>query len=140
MDFPEKNKAQAILKDYCQAYSLRDLNKVLSLFTQNCSVWGTGVDEYRVGLKQIEEQHLRDWAQSEKGKIEIVSLSSTPNEAPFVAAIFRATVTIASQTHVFEELRGTIVIHKEAEEWKIAHMHASFPDYRNLEGNSFPTT
>lgn len=137
---PEKNIAQQLLEQYIDAYKQRDLSKILSLFTQDCTLWGTAIDEYRVGLKELESQHNRDWQQSTQAEIQVVSFVPTPYDLPFAAAICRAIVTINGEKNVFEDLRGSIVIKEEEDNvWKIFHMHASFPDYRNHENSSFPT-
>lgn len=139
MRLREKNKAVLLLEKYCEAVKQRDLALVLSLFTKDCHMWGTALDEYRVGLKAIETQHIRDWSQSEKSEIHIVSLLPMPEDALFSAAICKGVVLMNGIEHVFENLRGTIGIAKEAGLWKIAHMHASFPDFRNQENQSFPS-
>jgi hypothetical protein len=54
------------------------------------------------------------------------------------AALCRAKITVDGKEHFFEHLRGTLVMERENEIWKISHMHASFPDYRNAENESFP--
>jgi ketosteroid isomerase-like protein len=138
MKMPEKTVAKQLLKEFCDAYKNRDLETVLSLFTKNINMWGSGLDEYRVGLKEVEEQVKRDWSQSEKAEIEIVSFVPTSPEALWAAAICNAKITIDGREHIFEQLRGTITIEKENGVFKISHMHASFPDYRNPENGSFP--
>ncbi len=138
MKLPEKNPAEKIFNQFCDSYKKRDLTALLNLFTTHTNLWGSGLDEYRVGIKQIEEQLKRDWSQSEKGEIEVVSFVPTPKDACWTAAVCKAKITIDGKEHVFEHLRGTIVIAKENNTWKISHMHASFPDYRNAEQGSFP--
>jgi ketosteroid isomerase-like protein len=133
MTLPEE-----IFLQFCENYKSRDLQAMLNLFSQNMTAWGSGVDEYRVGIKQMEAQLLRDWNQSEKCEIEIVSFIPAPSNATWAAAICNARITIGGKEHVFEQLRGTIIIEKENDAWKILHMHASFPDYRNPENGSFP--
>jgi ketosteroid isomerase-like protein len=129
---------EQLLMQFCDGYKKRDLPLLLSLFTKKATLWGTGVDEYREGLEQIEEQILRDWHQSDSGEIHVVSFISTPHNALWTAAICETTIVVAGKTYHFEDLRGTIVITQEEGIWKIVHMHASFPDYRNSEANSFP--
>ena len=138
MRLPIKNKAYQLLEQYCDGYNRRDLTFLSSLFTQECNVWGSGPDEYRVGINALEMQHQRDWAQSEKGEIQIVSYISPPDDAPWAAMIGRAIITIGGVVHQFDHLRGTITLAQENGLWKIAHMHASFPDFRNAPGGSFP--
>lgn len=134
----DNNSAKYLLNQFCQGYKKRDLTYLLSLFTQNATMWGSGLDEYRVGLAQIKEQLERDWSQSEQGEIEIISYTPDNNNSLWIAALCTAKVTIDGKQHIFEHLRGTIILEHENGSWKIAHMHASFPDFRNAENGSFP--
>jgi ketosteroid isomerase-like protein len=132
------NPAKKLFTQFCEGYKKRDLTGLLKLFTQDSNMWGTGLDEYRVGIKQIEEQLKRDWSQSDKGEIEVVSFVPAEEDATWAAAVCNAHLTVNGQTHLFEDLRGTIIVKEENGTWKISHMHASFPDFRNPEANSFP--
>ncbi len=67
-----------------------------------------------------------------------MSFVSTPIDALWAAALCNAKITIDGKEHIFEHLRGTVTIEKENGVWKISHMHASFPDYRNAQNGSFP--
>ena len=138
MKLPEKNIAVKLLEQYCDAYKKRDLASILQLFTEHCNVWGTAPDEYRVGHADLKTQHERDWGQSEKGEIKIVSIVPNAIDAPWAAIIANAKVTIDGQEYIFEHLRGTVVLAKEEGQWKISHMHCSFPDYRSQTNQSFP--
>lgn len=140
MKATEKRIAQEIFIQFCEKYKNRDLPAMLDLCTKNINMWGSGIDEYRVGLQEVREQLQRDWSQSEKAEIEILSFVPTPNDALWTAALCKAKVTIDGKEHMFEHLRGTIVIEKENSLWKISHMHASFPDYRNAVNGSFPVS
>ncbi|STX50194.1 Uncharacterised protein [Legionella busanensis] len=130
--------AQHLFEQFCEGYAMRDLSFTLSLFTKEANVWGSGLDEYRVGSKEIEEQLTRDWSQSESSKIEVVRFVPTPDNALWAAAVCNARIIVANKNYLFEHLRGTLIIEQDEGIWKIAHMHASFPDYRNVENNSFP--
>ena len=101
-------------------------------------MWGTGIDEYRVGIKEVEKQLVRDWSQSDTGEIKIESFVPASENASWCAAVCTGIITLNGQEHVFEHLRGTIIAEKEDGIWKISHMHASFPDIRNAKNNSFP--
>lgn len=138
MKLAQKSKARELLEMYCEAYKGRDLLRISSLFTKDCNVWGTAIDEYRVGLQALAMQHQRDWSQSEKGEIHIVNWVPTSIDALFAAAVCKAVITIEGKINIFEHLRGTIIIREEEGVWKIAHMHASFPDFRSEQNSSFP--
>lgn len=140
MKSPREKPAEQLFNKYCEGYKKRDLVFLLNLFAKNANSWGTGIDEYCVGLTQLAEQFKRDWSQSEKGEIEIVSFVPTPDNVLWAAAICNAKVTIDGKKHTFGHLRGTITIDKEDGIWKIFHTHASFPDYRNPQNSSFPIT
>ena len=138
MKMPEKKPAEEIFKQFCERYQHRDLQGLLALFTQNTNMWGSGLDEYRCGIREVEEQLKRDWMQAEQGEIEVVAFVPSPQDALWAAAVCNVRLTIQAEEHFFEHFRGTIVIENENGSWKIAHMHASFPDYRNAENGSFP--
>lgn len=132
--------AANLLNQYCIAYNTRDLKGALQLFTKNANMWGTGIDEYRTGISEIETQLKRDWNQSEKGEIKLVSdIIGSPENPYWAAAVYSATIYIDGKPHIFEHLRATIAIAQEQGEWKISHMHASFPESQQAEGHSFPT-
>jgi len=134
----QERPAEQLFRQFCEGYKKRDLPFLLSLFTRNSNMWGSGLDEHREGLKEIEMQLLRDWSQSEHGEIEIINFVPTSQDTFWTAAICDAHVTINGTKHTFEHLRGTLIAEKEDGVWKIAHTHCSFPDYRNAENGSFP--
>ncbi len=138
MVIPEKKPAVHLFQQFCEGYKKRDLPFLLNLFTENANVWGSGLDEYRVGLKELELQLKRDWSQSEHCEIEPLNFVPAPDNANWAAAVCNAKITVDGQAHVFEHLRGTLIVEKEGNSWKISHMHCSFPDYRNTENGSFP--
>ncbi|HQS83554.1 MAG: hypothetical protein B7Y25_01935 [Alphaproteobacteria bacterium 16-39-46] len=141
MKIRSQANARHVLLEFCKNYSERNLEKNLSLFSEKAHLWGTGVDENRVGLKEIEAQLKRDWSQSESGKLDLVSWVEPISETDlWAAAVCRATVVMGGIPHVFENLRGTIMVEKEEGDWKIVHMHASFPDARQPAGDSFPVS
>jgi ketosteroid isomerase-like protein len=131
-------KSEQLLENFCVEYKNRDLSAVLHLFTQNASMIGTVVDEYHVGLKEIRAQLQRDWQQSEQGEIMIASFMPTHEQALWTTALCNTTITMDNQACYFENLRISIMIEQENHIWKIAHMHASFPDLRSPKGHSFP--
>lgn len=134
----QERPAEQLFRQFCAGYKKRDLSFLLSLFTKNSNLWGSGLDEYRVGLKEIEMQLLRDWGQSDQGEIEIVTFVPAAQDVSWAAAVCNVHVTIHGTKHTFEHLRGTLIAEKEKGSWKISHTHCSFPDYRNAENGSFP--
>lgn len=134
----QKTTAQELLIKFCELYNERNLAAIMDLFTKSPSLWGTAAAEYRVGRLAIEGQLKRDWSQSDKSEININYFVHTQPEALWAASVNEALIVIKGQEYKFSDLRGTVIIEKEDGKWKIAHMHCSFPDYRNEEGGSFP--
>ncbi len=134
------NNAEQFFFHFCEAYGARSLATMLELFTPNATLIGTVCDEHRIGLKEIEAQLQRDWSQSEQGAIVIASFFPSPSSGLWASALCHTTIIIDGQSHHFENLRGSIVIEEVEKDWKIAHMHASFPDLRSPKGYSFPQT
>ncbi len=81
---------------------------------------------------------MRDWSQSERGSIEVVTWVQSSQGALWAAADCNAKIVIQGKEHVFEHLRGSLNITQEGDAWKICFMHASFPDTRSALGESFP--
>lgn len=133
-----KSVAQTLIETYLEAYNTRNLELLLSIFTKDATIWGTGADEYRVGHKEIEQQCLRDWKQSDSAEVTVSSILPNAHDAPWIALIATAKVTIEGVCHTLSDLRATSVLEQEDGEWKICHMHGSFPDHRNPEEGSFP--
>ena len=60
MKLPKTKPAEELFLQFCEGYKNRDLPLLLNLFNPDASIWGSGVDEYRTGLVEIEQQLLRD--------------------------------------------------------------------------------
>ena len=132
-----KTPAMDLFDKFVTGYNERNLPLLLSLFTDESTVWGTGLDEYRKGLKELEGQFKRDWSQAQKGSIEIISSVPT-NDDTWAAAIAKVRLTIDGKEYTFDDFRTTMTVKKYGNEWKILHAHSSFPDMRNPESGSFP--
>jgi ketosteroid isomerase-like protein len=130
---------EELLHKFTHYYSKRDMESILSLFSKDATMFGTGRDEYRVGTQQIKDQLERDWSQSEAGSLRLKRhLHSSKDGISWGASVFEAEITIDGTPHIFDNLRGSVFIEKDdSGEYKISHMHASFPDTEQAEGSSF---
>jgi len=127
---------KAVLQKVADGYAKRDMDLVRAAFAADPDVvsYGTGADEKRIGLKQIETQVERDWAQSESTAIRYgwVSVSA----AGAVACSFE--VKGGGQQATLP-VRATFVLEKRGEDWLIVQGHFSFAASGEAEGESFPT-
>jgi ketosteroid isomerase-like protein len=132
----------AVLEQFRQAYTQRDKQRALSLFLPDPDVIliGTGADEKRVGLGEIQRQFERDWAQSESLAIEWGSESSVSAAGPVAWVVLpEALVRVTAGGQATElPLRLSAVLEQRGGRWLFMHAHFSFPAAGEAEGESFP--
>ena len=133
----ERSPAVQRFKDFCVAYSARDMEGVRSLFIETCVNIGTGHDEVRCGWQEMEEQLERDYAQSKSVGIELVSI--TGYGVMWACGLMRPVIDGVTPPE-WALLRWTIVVQQDQEAvWKIVHTHASAVSVEQEEGQSFPS-
>jgi ketosteroid isomerase-like protein len=131
----------ATLEQFKQAYEQRDMEHLLALFAPDPDVVtiGTGADEKRVGLAEIQMQAERDWAQSEATSLEWGwSSVSAAGSVAWLAADAVVSVKVGGQ-EMHLPLRVTAVLEHRGDRWLWVQMHASIPAPEQTEGESFPT-
>jgi ketosteroid isomerase-like protein len=131
----------ATLEQFKQAYEQRDIERLMALFAPDPDVVtiGTGADEKRVGLVEIQMQAERDWAQSEATSLEWgwSSISAAGSVAWLAADAVVSTKVGEQEMHL--PLRVTAVLEHRGGRWLWVQMHASIPAPEQTEGESFPT-
>ncbi|HHF0525038.1 TPA: nuclear transport factor 2 family protein [Legionella anisa] len=129
MQLKQLTVAQQLFKRFCYGYNERDLNYLRSLFSGVVIMWGSGIDEYRIGILQIEEQFLWDWEQYDDSQIKLLTFIPTMPNSFWAGAHCEIKIWIDSKNYDFQNLRSTICIDLENDAWKITHLHISFPLY-----------
>lgn len=133
-----ENVIEEIFEKFLKYLNKRDMEKLLSLFTETATVLGTGRDEYRNGKDEIRAQFERDWTQSEAGYLEVTRhVHSSRDRRSWGVCEFTAKITIDGKEHIFPNLRASIFLEEENGHMKIAHLHSSFPDPLQAEGESY---
>lgn len=145
MRLQNDHPAFLLLQDFCHFYTERNLTKILNLFSthQKIFILGTGIDETRFDINGLKEQLERDWSQSESGTLTLDPnvVTSSINASSLKAwayGICTAEIIINAQKHRFTPLRGSLFATLEDSQWKIEHIHSSFPSVNQEEGQSFP--
>ncbi len=130
----------AVLNKMAEGYARRNLDSVLSVFAPDPDVvmYGTGADEKRIGLAEIEAQAKRDWSQSESTALvyEWTAISAAGNVA-WAAADVAFKATVGGQEYRMPG-RLTAVFEKRGDQWLSVQSHFSFPAAGQEEGESFP--
>jgi ketosteroid isomerase-like protein len=131
----------ATLEQFKQAYEQRDMEHLLALWAPDPDVVliGTGADEKRVGLAEIQMQAERDWAQSVALSLEWgwSSVSAAGSVAWVTADAVGSAKVGGQEMHL--PLRVTAVLEHRGAKWLWMQAHISMPTPGQAEGESFPT-
>ena len=132
---------KAVLNKIADGYAKRDMAHVKSAFSSDPDVmmYGTGADEKRVGLAQIQKQVERDWSQSESTAVKFKwTHISAAGSVAWAAADVDFDLKGGGQEFTLPA-RVTFVLEKRGNEWLIQQGHFSFPAAGEAEGESFPS-
>jgi ketosteroid isomerase-like protein len=133
---------KAVLAKVAEGYARRDLALLRAAFAPDPDVvmYGTGADEKRVGLAEIQTQVERDWSQAEFTAV-TYGWTSVSAAGSVAWAATDATFNLkADGQAVTLPVRITFVVEKRGGEWLIVQAHFSFPSAGQAEGESFPTS
>ena len=132
---------KAVLDKVAEGYAKQDLDLVLSAFAPDPDVvmYGTGADEKRIGLAEIQVQSERDWSQTESADITYgwTSVSAAGSVAWVVSDASFNLKTDGQEMTL--PVRITLVLEKRGEQWLIVQGLFSLPAAGQSEGESFPT-
>src|SRR5262245_17888726 len=132
---------KAVLDKVAEGYSKRDRTLLRTAFAPDPDVlmYGTGADEKRLGLAEIQAQAERDWSQTETASVSYKSISVSAAGSVAWAATYAVFDLKAGGQKMTLPLRITFVLEKRSDQWLIVHAHFSFPAAGQAEGASFPT-
>ncbi len=130
-------KSDELLHQFCEFYNQKNMSSLLNLFTKNATLVGTVIDEIHIGFEEIKTQMERDFSQA-SAQMHIVKFLPSGEQALYSAAICKARIIKDGQLEDFDDLRTSITVEREGNDFKISHMHASFPDSSSPAGYSFP--
>jgi len=135
-----ESAVQSVLIQFSEAYANRDASLLRATFAGDSDVvlYGTGADEKRVGLVEIQQQAERDWSQSDEASMAYGWMSvSSAGPVAWVAADVTFNLKVGGQA-LSLPARLTAVLEMRAEQWLIVQAHFSFPSGTQAEGESFP--
>lgn len=131
---------KSALNKVSEGYASRNLDLLRSAFAPDPDVvmYGTGADEKRVGLDEIEMQAQRDWSQTDSATVNYgwMSISAAGNVA-WAATDATFELSAGGQEMSFPA-RITFVLEKREGQWLIAQAHFSLPATGQEEGETFP--
>jgi len=137
---PETEAASmAVIKQWFEAFTKRDINGVIALFLPEPDVVaiGTGRDEKCIGPNEIRSIIERAFSQFKDASVKFVWHSvSAVGSIAFLAADVVLDIK-ANERQTSEHLRLTTVLEKRENRWLIAQWHSSVPDSGQKEGQAF---
>jgi len=132
-------EVEAAIQKMTDAYKTRRLNDLMGCFAPDSDVvvYGTGVDEKRVGPEQIQSQVERDWSQADSIEMSFTSKSISAAGNVAWAAMDGAFNLRADGQDAAIPARVSFVLEKRDGKWLIVHSHFSTPAAGQEEGSSF---
>lgn len=130
----------AVLDKWLESYQKRDIEGLMSgvVSDNDLFLFGTGLDEKRIGREQFKFQAERDWSQTEALAFNFTwHLVSAAGPVAWVAAEGLGQGKAGGQEFQFP-LRMTAVLEQRGDEWLLAQSHVSLPAPGQEEGDSVP--
>jgi len=131
---------KAVLDKLADAYARRDMNRLKETFAPDPDLlmYGTGADEKRVGVAEVQAQAERDWSQSESASLTYTWTAISAADSVAWAATDVTFRFEAGGQEMTLPARATFVLEKRGEKWLIAQTHFSFPAAAQAGGEAFP--
>lgn len=132
-----------VLDNFINAYTLKDINTLISLFYNKPGIVfiGTGSDERCLGLESIKSQFKRDFSQADKITLsKLWECISINDNFAWLAAQVNFKTQIKNKTKDFlTRMTGILEFDNNTNEWKFVHIHLSLPPTEQKVGESFPS-
>lgn len=135
-----KAEVLSVLNKWLLRYQERDIDGLMALVAPDDDVFlfGTGLDEKRVGPEEFRYQAERDWSQTEALTFDFAShYVSAAGPVAWVASEGQGRGRVAGQEIAFP-LRMTAVLEQRDDRWLLVQSHVSLPSAAQEEGDSVP--
>jgi ketosteroid isomerase-like protein len=139
-DVKTEAEVMNVMSQSREAFVKRDLDALLALYAHDPDlvVIGTGGDEKRVGLAEIEALFQRDFTQFEDASFKFGWHSVSAAGSVAWVAVDLILNLKASGQEIGLQVRLTNVLEKRAERWLIVQEHGSLPAAGQEKGMAFP--
>jgi ketosteroid isomerase-like protein len=130
----------AVLNQFLANYKNRDLKGLMAFIAPDDDVFmfGTGMDEKRIGREQFKFQAERDWSQTDELNFALNPYHiSEAGSVVWVAADGMGKGKAGGQEIIFP-MRLTAVLERRDGNWFLVQTHLSVPASGQAEGDSMP--
>lgn len=144
MNSTSSNERQAIISaylEYFDAYTQRDWDKMVTMFAQEFTMFGTGVDEHSTSTTNTLSFYQREFTQSPNPidyNITGIEVFRTSPTSAYLTVTMDMKIWAGQEVIDCKNNRSTVIMVKEDEHWKIAHGHWSQPAEGQDVGDSVP--
>ncbi|HZJ74880.1 MAG TPA: ATP-binding protein, partial [Perlabentimonas sp.] len=139
---PESNKEIIdAFRDYFDAYTSRDWDRMTSRFSKNMTMFGTGIDEAGNNAAETISFFKREFSQSPesiKYTINSISTHKISETTAYLTVLMDMFISMGQEVINCHNNRSTIIMVKEDGIWKLAHGHWSQPAEGQEVGGSIP--
>lgn len=135
---------QAIINSYLEyfdAYTQRNWDKMISLFANNFTMFGTGIDEFSRSTPETLTFFKREFSQlpsTVSYNINGMEVFKTSPTTAYITVLMDMKISAGDEIINCKNNRSTVIMVKEDERWKIAHGHWSQPAEGQDVGDSVP--
>lgn len=129
-----------VLNKFMQNYEKRNLEGLMGLLApdDDLFLYGTGIDEKRIGREQFKFQAERDWSQTDALAFNFTwHQVSAAGPVAWVASEGLGQGKVGEQEIAFP-LRMTAVLEQRGDKWLLVQSHISLPALGQEEGDSVP--
>ncbi|WP_457916746.1 nuclear transport factor 2 family protein [Candidatus Lokiarchaeum ossiferum] len=136
-----ENQHWEIFHDYLDSYSLRDMNRLLEIFSDDFSGFGTGSDENSFDFEDFTELYIREVEQvPSKLDIQINREKIHSHSSNFFTGMAELDIKVSLDDGIlsFEGLRISVIFQKKKNLWKLVHKHISSPLIIQENGETVP--
>lgn len=137
----DEEAALATLEEYAEAYCVKDIDRLMSLFDdgENISLIGTGADELCASRSAIKAVFLRNFSDASATRFEWHWKHVTVAGDCAVIAI-ALTIHLETQGGPLNvPVRWTVSLVRRSGRWRWLHGHASSAAVSQEEGTAYPT-
>lgn len=139
-DSKTEAEVRAVLAKFSDSYAKRDMEGLLACLAPDPDVvlYGTGADEKRTGLAEIQFQAQRDWDQTDEISMAFDKISVSAAGPVAWTAVDGAFQIRAGGQKMRLPARGSFVLERRNGNWLVVHTHFSVPAGGQEEGESIP--
>ncbi|MBI1277595.1 MAG: DUF4440 domain-containing protein [Anaerolineaceae bacterium] len=138
MNTTKEGQIIGVMNEFLNVWASRDMDTIMSYWSPNVTLYGTGMDEKRVGKDEVQFQIERDFAQSEEFSCTLDwNQVGTNGNVAWIASDVTVMVKVPGAQEMSFPARLSTVMQNYDGRWLFEHFHLSVAAAGQDEGDSF---